>query len=52
MGYMRQQLLRVMTTPGNRIRIRIWGDVSGTKTLEITPEMFDKIERLLIEEKE
>ena len=47
-SYIENQLARVMTTSGNKVRIKLWGDGGSTHTLEIKPETFDAVERLLI----
>ena len=48
-NYFQHELLKVVTTPGNDVRIRIWGDAGGTRTLTLTPEQFDRIEALVVD---
>ncbi len=48
-NYFRHELSKVVTTPGNEVRMKVWGDAGGTRTLSLTPEQFDKIEALMIE---
>ena len=48
-NYFQAELRKVVSTPGTEIRMRVWGDCGGTRTLSLTPEQFDRLEALMID---
>ena len=48
-NYFRAELRKIMTVPGEKVRVKFHTENTETHWLSLTPEMFNKIEALMIE---